>query len=351
MNNIRDTSNTSQPRDNTQTARTYLEITGIQSVLNIEHVTEISVNKPGTIWFEGKNGWESKDAPDATFDNLITLAKTLTNLSKIKIPLSHDNPIASVVLPGGERGQIIIPPATENNSVVISIRKPSLTRFTIDDYVRTGRFDNVRIATKHEAILTERQRYLYELSRRPDGQSKAQFLREAVKDRLNFLIVGGTGSGKTTIAKAIADIFPPERRYITVEDVPEMSLPLHPNHIRLFYKKNTVEAKEIIEACMRLKPDHIFLAELRGNEAWSYLEALNTGHEGSISTIHANNTYASFSRLASIVKQSDVGMTVDMDLIMRTIKTSIDVILFFNHTRMTELYYEPEEKNRFLSTM
>ncbi|MBA4435358.1 Flp pilus assembly complex ATPase component TadA, partial [Escherichia coli] len=93
---------------------------------------------------------------------------------------------------------IIIPPATENNSVVISIRKPSLTRFTIDDYVRTGRFDNVRIATKHEAILTVRQRYLYELSRRPDGQSKAQFLREAVKDRLNFLIVGGTGSGKTS---------------------------------------------------------------------------------------------------------------------------------------------------------
>ncbi|WP_335659173.1 hypothetical protein [Escherichia coli] len=59
------------------------------------------MNKPGTIWFEGKNGWESKDAPDATFDNLMTLAKTLTNLSKIKIPLSHDNPIASVVLPGG----------------------------------------------------------------------------------------------------------------------------------------------------------------------------------------------------------------------------------------------------------
>ncbi len=95
-----------------------------------------------------------------------------------------------------------------------------------------------------------------------------------------------------------------------------------------------------------IKAKYIFLAELRGNEAWSYLEALNTGHEGSISTIHANNTYASFSRLASIVKQSDVGMTVDMDLIMRTIKHQL-MSFFFNHTRMTELYYEPEEKIAF----
>ena len=85
--------------------------------------------------------------------------------------------------------------------------------------------------------------------------------------------------------------------------------------------------------------------------AKSYLEALNTGHEGSISTIHANNTYASFSRLASIVKQSAVGMTVDMDLIMKTIKTSIDVILFFNHTHLTEIYYEPEDKNKLLSQL
>ncbi len=78
----------------------------------------------------------------------------------------------------------------------------------------------------------------------------------------------------------------------------------------LFYKKNTVEAKEIIEACMRLKPDHIFLAELRGNEAWSYLEALNTGHEGQKPQPFMLNTYASFSRLAIFDKKSYVGMTV-----------------------------------------
>ncbi|UCQ29636.1 P-type DNA transfer ATPase VirB11 (plasmid) [Edwardsiella tarda] len=323
---------------------------GIQEILERDDVTEISINQPGRIWYECREGWSFIDTPDASFKNLMTLAKTLSNFSELAIPLDEGNPVCSVILPGGERGQIIIPPATENGCVVISIRKPSLTRFTLDDYINSGRFDNVKIATKHIAEMTERQKRLYELSR-GDAMSIGQFLREAVNDRLNFLIVGGTGSGKTTVGKAIADLFPPERRYATIEDVHEMTLPNHPNHMHLFYKKGTIEAKTIIEACMRLKPDHIFLAELRGDEAWSYLEALNTGHEGSISTIHANNTYASFSRLASIVKQSAVGMTVDMDLIMKTIKTSIDVILFFNHTHLTELYYEPEEKNKLLSQL
>lgn len=337
--------------DKDTAALTYLKLTGIQDILDRDGVTEISINQPNRIWFEGRNHWEYQDTDKANFKDLMILAKTLSNFSELAIPLDERNPICSVILPAGERGQIIIPPATENGCVVISIRKPSLTRFSVDDYVKSGRFDNVRIAHKHVETLTERQQYLYTLSRKGDGASIGEFLREAVNDRLNFLIVGGTGSGKTTVGKAIADLFPPERRYATIEDVHEMTLPNHPNHIHLFYKKGTVEAKTIIEACMRLKPDHIFLAELRGDEAWSYLEALNTGHEGSISTIHANNTYASFSRLASIVKQSAVGMTVDMDLIMSTIKTSIDVILFFNRTSLTELYYEPEEKNRLLSSL
>ena len=336
---------------NTQAAVSYLKTTGIQDIMDMDGVTEISINQPGRIWYEGSNGWEFKDTDKANFKDLMTLAKTLHNLSGLAWSLDEKNPITSVVLPNGERGQIIIPPATEDSSVVISIRKPSLTRFTVDDYINSGRFDNVRIATRHTATLTERQKQLLALSRKADGHSIGHFITEAVNDRLNFLIVGGTGSGKTTVGKAIADLFPANRRYATIEDVHEMTLPNHPNHIHLFYKKGTVEAKIIIEACMRLKPDHIFLAELRGDEAWSYLEALNTGHEGSISTIHANNTYASFSRLASIVKQSSVGMTVDMDLIMKTIKTSIDVILFFNHTHLTELYFDPEEKNRLLSAM
>ncbi|WP_339332195.1 P-type DNA transfer ATPase VirB11 [Aeromonas caviae] len=328
--------------------REFLSKTGIQSLLDMDGVTEVSVNQPGAIWYEGNDGWKVIDAPDATYENLEHLAVTLCVLSRIPYGLDEQNPIASVVLPDGERGQIIIPPATENNSIVISIRKPSLQRFSVNDYVASGRFSRASVAQGQQVNLTERQKYLFELSR-GNGSDIGTFLKEAVNDRLNFLIVGGTGSGKTTVAKAIADIFPPNRRYATIEDVHEMTLPNHPNHIHLFFKKGGVQSRDIIEACMRLKPDHIFLAELRGNEAWSYLEALNTGHEGSITTIHANNAYASFSRLASIVKQSDVGLTLDMDLVMKTIKGSIDVILFFNKTYLTEIYYEPETKNRIIN--
>lgn len=336
--------------DNSDIARLYLEKTGIQTLLNREGLTEVAINQPGRIWYEGCEGWQFVDEPAANFENLKHLAESLSTYSNLP-QLNQANPIASVILPDGERGQIIMPPATEPGCIAISIRKPSLQRFSIADYVNSGRFDKVRIAKKQTVELSDTQRRLYELYQKGDPHSLEKFIYEAVRERLNFLIVGGTGSGKTTIAKAVADIFPSERRYATIEDVHEMQLPNHPNHIHLFYKKGVITAKTIIEACMRLKPDHIFLAELRGDEAWSYLEALNTGHEGSISTIHANNTYASFSRLASIVKQSDVGMTVDMDLIMRTIKTSVDVILFFNQTRMTEIYFEPQEKNKLLNEM
>lgn len=335
-----------------KTVRHYLNVTGLGGFLSQDGISEIIINKPCEIVIEGDNGWTFHEAPNATFENLQHLGTALTTYNNAG-SLDAKNPIKSLVLPDGERSQIIIPPACETGCISLTIRKPSLTRFSLDDYVKSGRFKTAKQAKQFDGSLSKEQKEMMDLYVEAQNNSDlyADFFRLGVKNRCNFLVVGGTGSGKTTIGKAIADAFPHDRRIITIEDVHEMPLPYHKNHVHLFYKSGGVQPRFLIESAMRMKPDHIFLAELRGDEAWSYIEALNTGHEGSITTIHANNTYASFSRLASIIKQSTVGLTLDMDLIQKTIKSSIDIILFFNKTYMTEVYFNPVEKMKILSEM
>ncbi|EKN3347836.1 P-type DNA transfer ATPase VirB11 [Yersinia ruckeri] len=329
----------------------FLGLTGIQRLLDTD-ITEVVINKPYEILVESNNGWEAFEAPNASYENLLSLAQTMTVFNK-KGNICAATPIKSLTLPNGQRSQIIIPPACEAGHISMTFRKPSLTRFTLNNYVTSGRFSKARQAKKPTGDLSDIQRELMELYQKAqdDHTYYEHFFKKGVEARCNFLVVGGTGSGKTTVAKAIADEFPRDRRIVTIEDVHEMDLPFHPNHVHLFYSAEGIQPKELIEAGMRMKPDHLFLAELRGNEAWSYIEALNTGHEGSVSTIHSNSTYASFSRLAAIVKQSDVGLTLDYDFVVKTIKSSLDIILFFNRTYMTEVYFDPQEKNRILSQL
>ena len=331
--------------------RFYLEETGIQALLD-KDITEVVINKPHEIMIENTSGWEVFNAPNASYENLLSLAKSISVFNKAG-EICAESPIKSVVLPNGERSQIIIPPACETGYISMTIRKPSLSRFTLNDYVVSGRFSKAQQAKKASGELSDIQQELLMLYQKAQEEPHyyEAFFKKGVEARCNFLVVGGAGSGKTTVAKAIADEFPKDRRIITIEDVHEMPLPYHPNHLHLFYRSGGVKPKLLIEAAMRMKPDHIFLAELRGDEAWSYIEALNTGHEGSITTIHANNTYASFSRLAAIVKQSDVGLTLDYDFVVKTIKASIDIILFFNRTSMTEVYFNPIEKNTILAAL
>ncbi|AXH60557.1 P-type DNA transfer ATPase VirB11 [Providencia huaxiensis] len=333
-----------------KTVRHYLDITGLGEFLAQDGISEVIINKPCEIVIEGDNGWTFHKAPNATFENLQHLGTALTTYNNAG-SLDAKNPIKSLVLPDGERSQIIIPPACEAGCISMTIRKPSLKRFTLRDYVESGRFKKIKRARKFDGELSESQKDMLSLYEKALDNTDLfeDFFRLGVQNRCNFLVVGGTGSGKTTYGKTIADEFPKDRRIITIEDVHEMPLPLHRNHVHLFYKEGGVKPRTLIESAMRMKPDHIFLAELRGDEAWSYLEALNTGHEGSITTIHANNCYASFERLKSLIKQSPVGLTIDMDLINYTVKTSLDIIVFMNHSYPTEVYFDPIEKMKLLS--
>ncbi|MFI3256051.1 MAG: P-type DNA transfer ATPase VirB11 [Psittacicella sp.] len=313
--------------------RQYLKNCGIQDILDLQNLTEIAINKPNEIFFDRGKGWESLVDKRASYSNLYSLAIALSVFSKCE-KLQEINPIASVTLPDGERGQILIDPAAEKGCIYFTIRKPSHTRFTLNDYQKTGRLDEFKknLASTHKNKINQKLIDLYESG---DMQS---FFELAVKSNKNILLVGATGSGKTTVMKAFSDLYPSEQRILTIEDVHELDLPNHPNHAHMFYKHGSkVTPKLLIESAMRMKPDHVLLAELRGDEAWSYLELLNTGHEGSITTVHANNCEDAFKRITSLVKQSPFGSGLDYDFILKIVQDSLDIICFFKNTKLAEI--------------
>lgn len=332
--------------DTSTTVRAQLAATGLQSILDLPGLTEVAINTPQEVWFDKGEGWERQALPLLTFDTCYQLAKALSVYAGLTHPLGIKHPLASVILPDGERGQIAVPPATQNGIVSMTFRKPSTARFTLHDYHQTGRFAHVTSPQLTTEALSDTQQQLINLKA---AGKYIDFFTLAVRSNMNILLVGGTGSGKTTVMKALVDLYPTTARLFTIEDVHELDLPHHPNHLHLFYKQGGVTPKAIIESCMRMKPDHVLLAELRGDEAWTYLELLNTGHEGSVTTIHANDCACAPMRLASLVKQSDVGQTMDYDHILRTVKTSIDVIAVFKHTHLVELYFDPNEQQHLLN--
>jgi type IV secretion system protein VirB11 len=332
--------------DSSTTVRDFLAVSGLQDILDLEGLTEVAVNSPLSAWFDRGNGWENKELPNLTFERCTSLVKALAVYDGLTIPLGEDCPVASVILPDGERGQVAVSPATKKGVVSMTFRKPSTARFTLADYEKTGRFSKFTDMKNEDIQLSDTQKKLLELK---EQGNIVEFFDVAVKGKMNILLVGGTGSGKTTVMKAMVDCYPPESRLFTIEDVHELDLPKHPNHLNLFYKTGGLTPKQIIESCMRMKPDHVLLAELRGDEAWTYLEMLNTGHQGSITTIHANDCRSTPARLAGLVKQSVTGQSLEMKHILNTINSSIDIIAFYKYTHLDELYFEPHLKNKLLS--
>lgn len=324
-----------------------LEQTGISEVLNYEGVTEVAINQGGEIWFERNGVWESKTAPQCTFSNLKILANALTVFSGLKLPFDDRNPIASVILPEGERGQIITAPATEYNTVSFTLRSPSLTRFSVDDYQKSGRFNTVKVAEAYKnGTIPD---YMQQMKGLQKIGNYSDFFKIAAKNNMNVIAVGGTGSGKTTFEKAYIDLIPHNHRIITLEDVHEVTLPYHKNHLHLFFdsdyqKTGGISPKELIKSAMRMKPDHILLTELRGDETWNYFEALNTGHNGSVTSTHANDSLSTLSRLTALVMQSEMGQVLNEEFVSKTIAKAIDIICFFKNTYMTEVLFDPEKK-------
>lgn len=313
-------------------------------------VTEVTINRPGEVWTMTPDGWQWHECLDLTSHAISALVAALISYNGL-VP----SPISSVELPNGERGQIIMPPAVITGTVSLSIRKHSEVVKTMEQLDAEGAFRWTSDVSFNQPTPEEAEGYLtrndftrlshpevYLLHLKHDKRWR-RFFAEAVLNRKNIVITGGTGSGKTTLVRSMIGKVPTHERLVTIEDVHELHLPSHPNRVHLLHGQGTgrVSAEECLAACLRIAPDRIFLSEMRGAEAWEYLQSLNSGHPGSITTVHANSATAAFSRIAGLVKQSPVGRMLDIEDIRRTLFETIDIVVFMKDWKVTEVFYDP----------
>ncbi|ECM7320382.1 P-type DNA transfer ATPase VirB11 [Salmonella enterica subsp. enterica serovar Enteritidis] len=329
--------------DNATLARDFLKQSGVHECLNREGVRDVAINRPGEIWLENENGWVREERPTLDLSMCIRLANALAAYNNQSLTVK--SPIKTVELPDNERGLIVMAPACEPGTLSMTFRKPSNDRYTLQGYIDSGRFNEALALTGRGTELEEWQISLKRFHAQKDWLN---FFMLAIERRLNIIIFGGTGSGKTTFAKSLVDLFPVHRRMLTIEAVNELKMPYHPNHVHLIYG-DIITPKELVSCSLRMKPDHIFLAELTGDEAWDFMELLNTGHPGTITTAHANDTLSGYGRVCGMIKQSPVGMGLDYEYIERRVRTSFDIVLYMEHTRILEVHYEPETKLRLLN--
>lgn len=278
--------------------------------LDRDTVTEILVNRPGEIWVEDARhpGMQQIVAPDIDDRLIQRLAEQVARVSHQGINREH--PLLGATLPDGARVQFCGPPATRKHWAM-AIRRHRRLDLPLDAY------DTGPLKPRAEPVMPDRE------------NQPITWLRAAIAQRKTVLVSGGTSTGKTTFLNAMLGEIPPEERVVLVEDTPELRLPGE-NGVGLVAVKGElgeakVTANELLQSALRLRPDRIVLGELRGAESVSFLRAINTGHPGSFSTIHANSLRGALEQLSLMVMQTGIGLTRSDTIAYAT--SVIDVIV------------------------
>ena len=271
----------------------------IEPLLRDPTVTEVMVNRPDQVYCERFGKLELTDIQFRDFDHIRhVIDKIVTPLGR---RVDESSPMVDARLPDGSRVNAIISPLSLNGPV-LTIRKFSVDPYTVEDLIGFG-------------TLT---------------QGMAAFLAACVKIKLNILVSGGSGAGKTTLLNVLSSFIPEGERVVTVEDAAELKLH-QPHVVRLESRPPNIEGKgeirirDLVRNCLRMRPDRIVVGEVRGGEALDMLQAMNTGHEGSISTIHSNTPRDALARLETMVMMS--GMDLPSRAIREQVAAAIHMIV------------------------
>jgi type IV secretion system protein VirB11 len=288
-------------------------------------VTELCIHRPGEAFVERVDGWRRESVPFLNEPWCQQFARLVAGATKQRV--NAESPLLSASLPSGERVQVVLPPAVALGTVAIVIRRPSDRVWGLEDLAAGGLFERCVAAGSGAVAASEA-----ELKRLYASGEWMAFLRLAVQARKNIVVSGATGSGKTTLTKALIREIPGTERLVVLEDAAELALDSHPNSVRLFYSKDAqglarVSAKQLLEASLRMRPDRILLAELRGEEAYYYLRNVNSGHPGSITSVHASSAQLAFEQLTLLVKESPAGREMARADVRALLDELVDVVV------------------------
>lgn len=278
----------------------------LSKIITDPDITEVMINGYDTIFVEKAGKLMRLDEHFQDNEDLIRIVQKFVNAMDRTIDAS--NPIVDARLEDGSRVNVVFPPVALNGATV-TIRRFSKNPMTIEKLLQ------------YKSITPE----------------VAEFLKKMVASRHNVFVAGGTGSGKTTFLNALSNFIQPWERVITIEDSAELQIKNIPNLVRLETKKaNSKEATEItirdlIKSSLRMRPDRIIVGEVRGEEALDMLQAMNTGHDGSLSTGHANSAEAMLSRLETMVLTGSADLP--LEAIRMQIASAVDYIIHLSRLR------------------
>jgi len=272
----------------------------LEKYLNQKGVSEICINKPGEVWVEKQGAFHRFEDSALSKERLAFLADLVAESNHKD--LSSDKPWLSASLPTGERCQFVLPPACDLNQFVCSIRKPSILDLSLDDWEKNGAFDYVK------KLESAKKNKLYtELKEAYSNEQYKKVVELAVKGKLNVIISGGTSSAKTTFLNSCLKHVSHHERLITIEGVREVRVH-QPNVAHLVANEDTQDSAitmlELLKTSLRLRPDRIFVSEIRDKEAYPFLRACISGHPGSLTTLHADNIAHAKHQLCFMLGQS-----------------------------------------------